>query len=183
MITGEKIILRDKTLADAENDYAWQTDAQLAHLDAARPITQKFRQFLASYSKELRDYASDNKHVYAIETLDGKHIGNCAYYDVNIKLQEAELGIMIGDRRYWGQGYGTDAVGTLLDHIFRETNLRRIYLRTLESNKRAQQCFRKCGFKPYVCQLRDGYSFVFMNVTRRSWLLVRNVKSKSNATQ
>ena len=35
MIIGSKVILRGKKLADAPDDYAWQTDPELAHLDAA----------------------------------------------------------------------------------------------------------------------------------------------------
>ena len=80
------------------------------------------------------------RHRFAVETLDGKHIGNCAYYGVNETKGEAELGIMIGDRDCWDKGYGADAVGTLLDYIFRRTNLKRIHLKTLDSNIRAQKC-------------------------------------------
>ena len=39
MIIGSKIILRDKKLADASDDYTWETDPELAHLDAAPLLT------------------------------------------------------------------------------------------------------------------------------------------------
>jgi len=148
MITGNKIILRDKRLADALDDYTWRTDPELARLDAIPPLTTTFPQYLSAYASELR-YPPSTRHPLAIETLDGQHIGNCIYYDVNEAKGETELGIMIGNRAYWDKGYGTDTVTTLVNYIFHQTNLKRIYLKTLDSNTGAQKCFNKCGFTPY----------------------------------
>jgi len=168
MISGSKIILRKKRLADAQNDYQWQTDHELAQLDAVPPITLTLEKYLSAYASELR-YSSPTRHSFAVETLDGDHIGNCVYYDVNEGKGEAELGIMIGNRNYWDKGYGTDVVTTLVNHVFRQTNLSRIYLKTLDSNIRAQKCFRKCNLTPYGHLVRDGFSFVLMETHRKQW--------------
>ena len=168
MISGSKIELRDKRLADALDDYTWRTDPELAQLDAAPLLTITFPQYLSEYTNELR-YLFFARQPFSIQTLDGKHIGNCVYYDINEAKGEAELGIMIGNRDYWDKGYGADAVTALLDHIFRRTNLNRIYLKTLESNCRAQKCFQKCGFTPYGHLSRDGYSFELMELHREQW--------------
>ena len=66
-------------------------------------------------------------------------------YDMDVRKGQAELGIMIGDREHWSKGYGTDSVKTLLDHIFTETPLSRIYLHTLTWNDRARALVRKVG--------------------------------------
>lgn len=168
MIIGSKVILRDKKLADALNDYTWRTDPELAQLDAAPLLTTTFSQYLSDYTAELRS-PSLTRHRFAIETLDGKHIGNCLYYDINETKGETELGIMIGNRDYWDKGYGTDAVTTLVSYIFRQTKLKRIYLKTLNSNHRAQKCFKKCGFIPYGHLVKDGYNFVLMEIHRKQW--------------
>jgi len=76
---------------------------------------------------------------------------------------------MIGNRNYWDKGYGADAVTTLVNYIFRQTNLNRIYLKTLDSNSRAQKCFQKCGFTPYRHLIRDGFRFVLMELHRKPW--------------
>lgn len=104
--------------------------------------------------------------LLAIETLDGKHIGNCGYFNIDKEKKEAEYGIMIGDRKYWECGYGSDAIFTLTSYIFTHTNLVRIYLKTLDWNIRAQKCFIKCGFSVYGKILRDGYIFITMEVFR-----------------
>ena len=166
MIIGSKVILREKRLADAWNDYTWETDPELAQLDAAPPLTMTFSQYLSDYANELRS-SFITSHRFAVDTLDGKHIGNCSYYNISETKGEAELGIMIGNRDYWNKGWGSGAVTTLVNHIFHETNLNRIYLKTLESNRRAQECFRKCGFTPYGHLDKDGFSFVLMEIYRK----------------
>ena len=168
MITGSKIILRGKRLTDAWNDYTWETDSELARLDAVHVLTIPFPRYLANYSDELRAPFPTSRR-FAIDTRDGKHIGNCSYYHISETKGEAELGIMIGDRDHWNKGYGEDAVTTLVDYILRETTLKRIYLKTLESNSRAQRCFQKCGFVWYGRLLNDGLNFVLMETPRKQW--------------
>lgn len=168
MIIGGKIKLRDKRLSDAQNDYQWQTDPELTRLDAVPLLTTSFPQYLLDYTGELR-YPTSTRHPFAIETVDGKHIGNCVYYNINATKGEAALGIMIGNCNYLEKSYGTDAVTTLVNHIFSQTNLKRIYLETLDWNQRAQKCFQKCGFTPYGHLARDGYSFVLMELHRKQW--------------
>lgn len=174
MIVGSKIKLRGKRLADAPDDYAWQTDPKLAQLDAVPLSTTTFPQYLSDYASELR-YPPPIRHRFAIETLEGKHIGNCTYYGIDKTNGEAELGIMIGNRDYWDKGYGADAVTTLVNRIFRQTKLNRIYLKTLNSNTRAQKCFQKCGLIPYGHLNKDGYNFVLMELHRKQWLEQQNV--------
>ena len=168
MVIGKKVKLRDKRVEDAKDDYVWRTDLDLARLDAVPWLTLTFPQYLSVYISELHQ-ASSIKRQFAIDTLDGKHIGNCLYYDIDETKGEAELGIMVGNHDYQDKGYGTDAVNTLLSHIFRQTDLKRIYLKTLELNMRAQRCFQKCGFIPCGRLVRDGYNFVLMEIHRKQW--------------
>jgi len=168
MITSKKVRLRKRGLADALDSYVWQTDPELVQLDAIPILTTTFARYLSDYLSEIR-YPSPNKCVFAIETLAGKHIGTCSYYNINETKGEVELGIMIGNRDCWGKGYGTDAVTTLLDNIYRATNLNRIYLKTIDSNHRAQRCFKKCGFTPCGHLTENGYNFVLMELYRKQW--------------
>ena len=168
MITGIKVKLRDKRLSDARNDYKWQTSAELVQLDAIPLLTISYQRYLLDYINALR-YPISTRFTFAIDTLDGKHVGNCVYYNVDEAKGEAELGIMIGNRDYWDKGYGTDAVTTLVNHIFLHISIDRIYLKTLDWNHRAQKCFQKCGFTPYGHLVRDGYNFVLMELYRNRW--------------
>ncbi|MBN2240220.1 MAG: GNAT family N-acetyltransferase [Dehalococcoidales bacterium] len=173
MIISKKVILRDKSTEDAWDDYAWESDPELSRLDAAPVLKMPYPDYLEEYTSELFMYYTEGRR-FAIDTLDGKHIGNCSYYNYDETRGDTELGIMIGDRDYWNDGYGTDAVTTLVDHIFNNTKLDRIYLKTLNWNKRAHKCFRKCGFTKYGEMSRGGYDFFLMEIRRSKWLEMNN---------
>jgi len=168
-LQGVRVILREKRLEDAEQDYIWRSDAELARLDAAYPLTMSFERYLKIFEDQLR-YPTPGSHHFSTETLDGKYIGNCMYYDLDSVNMQAELGIVIGDRDYWSNSYGYDAVTTLLDYMFTEKNLKRVYLHTLEWNNRAQRCFEKSGFIPVKPVRRLSQDFLLMEVLREQWL-------------
>lgn len=163
-VVGDKIKLRSKRLEDALNDYQWRKDEELCFLDATYPVISSFEEFLRSYKQAMKD--SDNSYRLAIDTLDGKHIGNCGYFNINEWEGEAEFGIMIGNKDYWNQGYGADVVNTAVNHFFVHPRLQRIYLKTLNWNVRARKCFQKCGFIPCSELRRGEYDFIVMEICR-----------------
>jgi RimJ/RimL family protein N-acetyltransferase len=158
---GDLVVLREKRLADAENDYRWRTDAELARFDAARPFAASFNDYVALFKDELA-YPSPYRRSLAIEDNGGRHIGNVMYYNIDTLRREAEIGITIGEREFWNRGYGADAVRALAQHIFRVTGFRRVYLKTLDWNRRAQRSFEKAGFRSCGRSRRAGNSFVVM---------------------
>jgi len=166
MIKGKRVVLREKRLEDAWRDYTWKIDPELARLDATLPLDVPFSTYVLTYAEELDRRIDGKGCVFAIETLEGRHIGNCCYYNLEWDRREAEVGIVIGDAAYWDAGYGTDSVKALVDYVFRKEGLKKIYLHTLVWNTRAQKCFEKCGF--VVCRrvTRSGYDFIVMEMKR-----------------
>ena len=167
-VVGEKVLLRDKRADDIAVDYGWRRDPELSRLDATRPMQMSFSDY-RRYAREELEHDSRWSRRFAIDTHDGRHIGNCMYYDVDERRGGAELGIMIGDREYWSQGYGTDVVYTLLDFIFTSTKLNKVYLHTLSWNSRARRCFAKAGFVEVRDVRRNSMDFVRMEVLRADW--------------
>ena len=160
--TGTLVLLREKRLSDVERDYEWRRDPELAAYDAAQPLTMSYDAYLATVADEL-ETPSPYRRSYSIETLDGAvHIGNLMYYGYDAVLREAELGITIGNRDYWSQGYGTDAVRLALGYLFGERELRRVFLHTLTWNDRAQAAFARAGFTRLRTISRAGHDFWLM---------------------
>lgn len=168
IIRGDLVAIREKRIEDAPDDYSWRVDDELARLDATRPIRMSFEDFLR-YSRDELVYTSSTSKRLAIDTHDGKHIGNCMYYDIDQRRKCTELGIMIGDRDYWDGGYGTNAVDSLLAHIFTATPMELIYLHTLDWNQRARCSFAKSGFREIKQVRRSGLDFIYMEVARSEW--------------
>ncbi len=88
-------------------------------------------------------------HPLAIEIQTGSEWilgGNAGFFNLEWTNRSAELGIFIGDKSRWDQGYGTEAVRVMLRHAFNTLNLHRIYLRVFASNARARRSYEKAGF-------------------------------------
>jgi len=165
IVRGERVALREKRLGDAPNDYRWRREPDLARYDAARPVTMNYQEFLAFYQEELL-YPNLHRRSLAIEDEGGRHIGNVMYYNIDALQQEAEVGITLGERDCWGLGYGTESLALLVDYLLRHAGFRRLHLKTLVWNRRAQRCFQKAGFSEYGRSNRGGSSFVLMELSR-----------------
>lgn len=145
MYTGEKVKLRAYEAKDIDQARAYVNDPELKHLltpGVPFPLTvddeKKFIDGITAFK--------DN-YSFAIDTLDGKYIGGCGLNAVDWKNRTCVVGIFIGDKDYWGKGYGTDAMSVLVKFIFNEMNLNRIQLNVYGFNERAIKSYEKCGFK------------------------------------
>ena len=163
-IAGQKIRLRPRKLEDAIREYRWRTDEEISLLDASVPIKLSYPDFVERYSIEL-EYPGLTCTL-AVDTLWGQYIGNCSIFNFDFIADSAEVGLIIGDKAYWGQGYGSDAMKTFVQYVFQTTDINVIQLRTLDWNKRAQACFKKCGFIPIGTMVRDNYRFIVMELKR-----------------
>jgi len=143
MIFGKRVRLRAIERDDIPRFIKWFNDPDVReHLALYRPLSlaQEEKWFEALAERESTD------HLFAIETCEGVHIGNLGLHGINWKDRSAELGIAIGEKDHWGQGYGTDAITTLLGYAFDELNLHRVFLRVNADNPRGIGCYEKCGF-------------------------------------
>lgn len=148
LLMGEKVILRsyDAGFSDEElaRMYAWSHDPEVTRWSGTTPISQSLPDFARRFRRERFD-TDRNQRLFAVLTKEGEMIGRVGCF--NTTKQEAELGIVIGEKAYWGQGYGREAIIVLLRHLFDTTDLQRVYLHTSSRNQRAQRCFVACGFR------------------------------------
>jgi diamine N-acetyltransferase len=145
MLSGKLVRLRPHEMTDLDHCLAWINDPEVKGYLSARYFQSRL-----SEEDWLRVHASkpisyDHVH-FAIDTLDGRHIGSIALHETHPESRKAGLGVMIGDKDCWDHGYGTDAILTLLRFVFDEMNLNRVWLQVDEDNGRAIACYRKCGF-------------------------------------
>ena len=85
---------------------------------------------------------------FVIELLTSADpIGVVAFDSINWRDRDAEVGIIVGDPEFWGHGYGSDALRTMLGVGFHWYNLHRIHLYVVNTNTRAIRTYEKCGFQ------------------------------------
>lgn len=165
---GIKTRLVSKNLHQAAQDYLWSQDEELSRLNAEPACREPFVHYLDYYLAALTQGRPDRQN-FAIETNKGQYIGNCSLYNIDHMHREAEVGITIGERNYWNQGYGSDALRALIRYGFTQMGLERLYLKTLVDNYPAQRCFIKCGFRQFGVLEINGYRFITMELLRDRW--------------
>jgi RimJ/RimL family protein N-acetyltransferase len=140
---GEKVTLRPGVDSDIFYLSSWYNDIELNRLAGwsnSRVTPDKLRYNIS------RSFGYDPMNLM-IDNEQGKPIGIIQLYDFDEQDRSCKLGIRIGDRDYWGKGYGEDAVKTLLEYAFLKIDLYRVTLKVYEYNERAARCYLKCGFQ------------------------------------
>ena len=147
---GQKTYLRPYAAgfsdAEVERIYRWNQDPEVLRWSGGSPLRTTLDEFKKNFQAE-RNPSDAHRRPFLIFTLDGELIGRTGLFDIDHRRREAELGIVLGEKRYWGQGYGSDALNALLRYVFERTDLDRVYLFTYADNHRAQRAFEKAGFR------------------------------------
>lgn len=178
VIWGDRVGLKpfEEPLTDDEVEriYRWSSDEDVLSLSGGVPTEltlDEFRNRLRSESA----YGSDNRRAFLIITRTGEAIGRIGVFAIDWAHHQGELGIVIGERDYWGKRYGRDAILTLLRHLFQTTSLDTINLFTFTDNIRAQKAFAACGFRVVGTGRQFSpdigeYEGIEMEITRREYL-------------
>ena len=145
MLEGTKVNLRAPEMDDLERNARWVNDREVTRFLAMRYAMSRLAEESWLRGRAGQPLSYENA-LFAIETKDGRHIGNVGLERTVPEDRKAMLGILIGEKDCWSQGYGTDAIVTLLRFGFDEMNLNKVWLTCYAFNHRGQACYRKCGF-------------------------------------
>jgi RimJ/RimL family protein N-acetyltransferase len=143
MLEGQLVRLRAVEPGDRERAQAWLSDPEVTYYLTMRyPLAEKDPIWLA----DPQPGGFANGVHLAIETKDGQHVGAINLHELNPEDRKAGLGVIIGEKAHWSNGYGGDAITTLLRFAFHEMNLHRVWLSVLDGHDGAVRCYEKCGF-------------------------------------
>lgn len=151
VVEGEKTRLRPAKWGFSDDElwrrYRWSQDEVLQYWSGSIPGGRSYPHFTSTVAQ--RDWPSDGRRIsYAIlKRDDGELIGMVSCYNIDRKGGTGEIGIYLGEKEYWGQGYGTDALTAFLRHLFFDLGFEWIYLHTYQSNLRAQRSYTHVGFE------------------------------------
>jgi [ribosomal protein S5]-alanine N-acetyltransferase len=93
-----------------------------------------------------RSFIGTPNYFWAIETrrAEPTHIGNLTVY-VDERHGLGDIGVMIGERAYWGEGYPWEAILAVSDYLLREKGLRKMTAGTLSVNAGALAMLHAAG--------------------------------------
>lgn len=154
----------------------WSSDSEYWRLLASDPAfvysPRQGKEWLEKMLKE-DDPTLFMFSIYSLE--NGRLIGEVGLDGVQWNHGDTFIGIGLGEREFWGKGYGTDAMRVILRYAFNELNLHRVSLNVFEYNQRAIRSYEKAGFKiegrarKFLYREGQRWDMIFMGILREEW--------------
>lgn len=123
----------------------WDNDGSVTYYMFRGQKPKNSAQIAADLKKQLE---GANDVVFLIVDLKTKKpIGYAGLYEIHQTARHADLRILIGEKAFWGKGYGTEVTELLTFYGFDRLNLNRIALGFTADNKAASRAYEKAGYK------------------------------------
>ena len=136
---------------------AWLNDP-----DVVRYSEQRHQKHsIASCREYFRAFNTSDDLFLAILTNkpSSVHIGNISIA-IDVPNLVADIAIMIGDKSFWGSGYGSEAWLIVMRWLLEKAGIRKVTAGTMSVNKPMLKLMKKSGMK--IDCIREGY-FVWEN--------------------
>lgn len=142
-LVGERIYLSPRSTEDAEIFTEWLNDFAITDYTgrSGNLVT------LEAEKRYLEENSASDATFVIVTLEEDKMIGTVSLERINTIDRRAILGIFIGNKDYWNNAYGTEAIRLILDYGFHYMNLHSIKLELMSFNERALKCYKKCGFR------------------------------------
>lgn len=147
-IETERYILRSFKEEDALLWQMWDVDPEVqTHMPEPVNVPQDIKE---QYVYITECEVDPEGYYWSIETKEGETIGTIALTDIDAHHKITDLGIVIGDKNFWGKGVATEVVSTLVRYAFQNLGIQRVSAEVEAGNIPMQKVFEAVGF------LRDG---------------------------
>ena len=165
----------------AKIEVNWRRDSEYLRMLDTDPVSMISEKQLRTWlEKRYENGFKPDAHTFSVRTLaEDKLIGFFGLW-LDMFHNEAWIGIGIGEREFWGKGYGTDMMKLALQYAFTELNVYRVSLGLFEYNPRALRSYEKAGFRlegrTRGDVLRDGKrgDSLWMGILREEWFAMQN---------
>ncbi|MEC0246548.1 GNAT family protein [Paenibacillus chitinolyticus] len=151
LFESSRVAFRKMTEDDAVVYHTWRNDMEVMRTTNPSLDLAAFadtRQFV----EQVILGSGTSKSYMILDKPSGRPIGITSLTQLDFKNRSAECILDIGEKEFWGKGYGTESLRLLLDYAFLELNLHRVSLRVFAFNDKAVALYEKIGFK------REGVS-------------------------
>ena len=147
-LQGDRVKLRPFGLGDITEAYiGWLNDPETVRFSNQRFVRhtrETSEHYLASFSGGPNLFAS----IHLTDASDGRDtaVGTLTAYR-QPHHGTSDIGILIGDRRVWGQGIGLDAFSTLCHWLAAQPGMRKITCGTLACNTGMVKLAKRAGMQ------------------------------------
>jgi [ribosomal protein S5]-alanine N-acetyltransferase len=148
ILSTQRLILREFLDADFDALREIAADPEVLRYRSRSVITaEATREFMAAVQAEAAEQPRQ-RYALAVVLQDGRRlIGEMGLNITSSHYDEAYLWYSM-NRRYWGQGYATEAAARLLLFGFEQAGLRRIFAECHIQNRASARVLEKIGLQP-----------------------------------
>ncbi|MDX1546252.1 MAG: GNAT family protein [Rhodothermales bacterium] len=126
--------------------FEWNNDPELNRLDSEIPFhKESLSEFKRRFEQMIYSPAPDQQD-FEVRADDGTVIGVAYIVNISTHHRHCTIGITIGDRDYWGEGYGRAALRSVLAYCFGELKMHRVHAYTFEYNDAWRRLVEWAGF-------------------------------------
>lgn len=147
-LKGEKIFLRPIEIEELQEIARlitkWVNDEIVTYFMFTGQKPQNSAAIVADFKKQLE--AQNNIIFLVVDIKTQKAIGYAGLYEIHPTARKAEFRILIGEKDFWGKGYGTEVTELVTYYGFDRLNLNRIYLGYTAKNKNSGRVYEKAGY-------------------------------------
>lgn len=145
ILSGGGVCLRTLSLADCTESYlSWMNDPDINRYLESRHLSHSIES-LRDFVKNAR--ASEYDWPFAIVCEeDGVHIGNIKAGPVDYTYKNTFIGYVVGEKKYWGRGFGTAAIKLAADFCFNKLYLHKVSAGVIAPNAASARALEKAGF-------------------------------------
>lgn len=125
---------------------AWMNDKEVT-----RYLESRFRPYNESDLADFIAASNSNSDVLLrgiFRRSDGRHIGNIKIGPVVHEHARADMGLIVGDRSCWGQGFAREAISAVTEHAFSALGLHKITAGCYAANIGSVRAFLAAGYTP-----------------------------------
>lgn len=140
-----RVALRPLTVEDVGPHYVgWLADPEVN-----RYLESRFAEQTPAVVRAFVEQNTSRDDVLFLAIVDresGRHIGNVKVGPVHPHHGTADLGILIGEKGYWGKGYATEAIRLATTLAFERPQIRKLTASCYGDNVGSARAFERAGW-------------------------------------
>jgi RimJ/RimL family protein N-acetyltransferase len=143
-----RLILRSFTEHDIKPFMLYRSDPQVARYQGwEAPFSwEQATQFVSEMIARIPGEPGQWYQIALEQKLTGQMIGDCVFQRLTEDHRQAEIGITLA-RQFQRQGYASEAVSRLLDHLFSDLGLHRVRANCDPENIASSRLLEKVGMR------------------------------------
>lgn len=179
----DRLYLRPFELEDAPTVQTLANDIDLARttLHIPYPYPDDYaKQWIMIYSEKMKKRSS---YSFAIILKGTKELVGCLTLNIALNHKRGELAYWIG-KRYWDNGYATEAAIQIIEFAFNQLDLNRIWACVMKKNKASIEVMKKSGlyyegtFPQHVLKWEEYEDVSYYGIVKEQYEKLNPIKNK-----